>query len=157
MGGSRVSRRAIALAILSLAVSGCALLKPVQSADRWTSSSAPAAVVNRTVLPGCGVEIATRQDGPWNEAARACFWAAYQSHRQAEIATTQLTIEGDPVTSIYRILGAGHVEVFIDQTQDHWSAGGWLRLDCPALAAIDSAAPAPDFGPGDNCVEATLR
>jgi hypothetical protein len=152
-----MSGRAIILTILALALAGCALVTPARSPATWSSSTAPVVVASRTLLPSCGVENATRQDGPWNEPGRTCFWGAYQAQRQAEFATTRLSIEGDPITSIYRILGAGRVEVFIDQTQDHWSAGGWLRLDCSALVAIDSTAPTPDFGPGDSCVEATLR
>lgn len=152
-----MSRRTIALTVLGLVLAGCGLVAPAQSPATWSSPGAPAAVASRTVLPSCGVEDAIRQDGPWNELARACFWDAYQKQRPAEFATTRLTIEGDPITWIYRILGPGHAEVFFDQTQDHWSAGGWLRLDCSALVAIDSTAPAPDFGPADSCVETTLR
>jgi hypothetical protein len=109
------------------------------------------------LLPSCGVEDATGQDDPWNEVARACFWDAYHARRQAEFASTRLTIEGGPITCAYRILGAGRVEVFIDQTQDRYSSGPWLRLDCSTLSAVDSTAPAPDFGPDDSCVETILR
>jgi hypothetical protein len=71
--------------------------------------------------------------------------------------STRLTIEGDPITSIYRVLGAGRVEVFIDSTQDRWSDRTWERLDCSTLGTVDSFAPAPDFGRDDSCMETPLH
>ena len=71
--------------------------------------STPLIVATRTLLPGCGIEDATTQLGPWNNAARACFLNAYRGHAAAEFTTTSPTTEGDPITSIYRILGPGRV------------------------------------------------
>src|SRR5439155_23353744 len=113
-------------------------------------SLAPPAVANRTVLASCGTERAITQQGPWNEAARECFWQAYRAQRPAEFMSTRLTIEGDPITSIYRVLPGGRVEIFIDSTQDRFAADrGWQRLDCATLVMVQSTSPAPDFGP-DN-------
>lgn len=121
-------------------------------------SLVPPAVADRTVLPSCGSERATSQHGPWNEAARICFWDAYRAHRPAEFASTQLTTEGDPITSIYRVLGAGLVEIFIDSTQDRFASDrGWQRLDCSTLATVHSLALAPDFGPDNTCVATPLH
>ena len=152
-----MSRRALALvtATAIVAFAGCGSPAEPQPST-FSSTGAPPAVANRTPLPSCGVEQATRQDGPWDDTARACFWEAYSAQRPAEIASTRLTTEGDPLTTIYRVLGPGRVEVFINQTHDRYSAGGWLRLDCSTLARTDSTTPAPDFGPDDSCVETTL-
>ena len=91
------------------------------------------------------------------QAARECFWQAYRAQRPAEFVSTRPTTEGDPITTIYRVLGAGRVEIFIDSTQDRFSAGGWQRLDCTRLTLGQSLAPAPDFGPDNTCVETPLH
>lgn len=120
----------------------------------------PPAVADRTLLPSCGAERFTTPEGPWNEAARVCFWDAYRAQRTAEFVSTWLTTEGDPITSIYRVLGAGRVEIFIDSTQDRFAAAadrGWQRLDCSTLATVQSPAPAPDFGPDNTCVATPLH
>ena len=91
-----------------------------------------------------------------NTDGRRCLWAAYQQDRPAEFITTQTTIEGDPITFIYRILPGGAVEVFIDSTQDAWSARTWLHLACRELALIDGPGQ-PAFGVGDDCTETTIR
>ena len=114
----------------------------------------PLEVTNRTALPSCGSERATTQLGPWNQTGRDCFLLAYREQRPAEFTRTQLTTEGDPITSIYRIIDRDRVEVFIDSTKDRFGSGGWLRLKCPTLAIVE--APAPDFGPDNSCAETPL-
>lgn len=119
--------------------------------------SEPPEVANRVVLPPCGGENATTQRGPWNQPGRECFWEAYLAHHPAEFISTRLSIEGDPITSIYRVLGGGRVEVFVDDSRDRYPAvGGWARLDCSALATPGSLAPPPDFGP-DDCLVTPLH
>lgn len=151
-------QRGLAIAIVLLALVGCATPATPQPPEPSLPSVAPAAVANRTVLPPCGVERATTQQGPWNEAARECFWQAYRAQRPAEFVSTRLTTEGDPITSIYRVVAGGAVQVFIDSTQDRFAADrGWQRLDCSTLATVQSPAPAPDFGPDNTCVATPLH
>jgi len=121
----------------------------------------PPAVANRLLLPTCGTERATTPHGPWNEAARACFVDAYRAQRPAEFVSTSLTTEGDPITSIYRVLPAGQIEIFIDSTQDRFAGKprGWQQLECSTLFIADSPGspvPATDFGPDNTCVATSL-
>ncbi|MHB8890700.1 MAG: hypothetical protein ACYC65_01490 [Candidatus Limnocylindrales bacterium] len=113
-------------------------------------------MANRAPLPACGVENAG-QGGPWNEDGRACFWAAYRGHTPAEFVSTRPTTEGDPITTIYRVLPDGSVEIFIDSTQDRFAGvRGWERLTCRTLARFENGTLSPDFGPDDTCVAAPI-
>jgi hypothetical protein len=133
---------------------GCGLL-PGPSDQSFVN--APAAVRERSALPACGAETVHDARTEANVDGRQCLWAAYQNHQAAEFITTQWTIEGDPLTWIYRVLPGGAVEVFIDSTQDAWSAKTWLHLACRELALIDGAPAQPAFGPGEGCTETTIR
>lgn len=122
-----------------------------------SAPSVPPEVSSRSALPSCGSERATTQTGPWNTAARTCFWNAYEKGQPAEFVTTSLTIEGDPITQIYRVLGPARVEIFVDSTQDKFGSGGWSRLECTSLASSGtSEPPQPNFGPGASCSETAI-
>ena len=110
----------------------------------------PASVDGRSPVPSCGVEQAGL-GGPWNVPARTCFWSAYLNGQPAEFTSTRPTIEGAPITTIYRVLGPGQVEIIIDTRQDPYSNRGWAHLLCPRLIAQEGQ-PQPDFGWGDDCV-----
>ncbi len=117
-----------------------------------TETQAPDLVVNRIALPSCGVEVA-QPGGRWNEAGRACFWNAYLARRPAEFVTTMPTTEGDPITTIYRVLPDGSVEVFIDATRDRWGSGEWSRFVCRTLSRGQGRDPQVDFGLDETCEE----
>jgi hypothetical protein len=127
-------------------------------------SPAPSAVADRPVLPSCGTEDATTPRGPWNDAARECFVAAYLAQRPVEFVSTSLTTEGDPITSIYRVRDGGQVEIFIDSTRDRYAGLGprWQQFECPTLNIADLTTvspppdPAPWFGPDSSCVATAL-
>lgn len=138
--------------IAALAIAGCGFLPTADG----TFGNAPAVVRDRATLPACGTESVQIAHGV-NLDGRRCFWNAYQSHQPAEFISTQTTIEGDPVTSVYRVLPDGAVEVFVDSTQDTWSTRTWLHLACRELSLIDDAPGQPAFGPGPDCVETTIR
>jgi hypothetical protein len=149
-----MKRLAAIVAIMAL-VSGCG--SSPASSNPTPSPPVPKVVSGRPALPSCGTEHATTQTGPWNEKARRCFWDAYQKAQPAEFVTTRLTTEGDPVTTIYRVLGPGRVEVFVDGTQDKFSATrAWIRLDCQTLASASTLATSPDFGPDESCVQTSI-
>jgi hypothetical protein len=118
----------------------------------------PTVVRDRPALPSCGEETGT-QAGSLNPEARQCFWDAYLAKRPAELISTRPTVEGDPVTSIYRILAAGSVEVFVDYRRDRFSKGGWSRLLCSGLRRLEGSPWQDDFGPGlgdGDCVVTRL-
>jgi hypothetical protein len=122
-----------------------------------TAGPVPQEVADRAPLPSCGIENATTQWGPWDTPARECFWNAYQQGQPAEFISTRLTTEGDPITTIYRVLSAGQIEVFMDTTRDRFGDQGWLRFDCKTLASAATLANGPDFGVDDSCTQTTLH
>jgi hypothetical protein len=143
----------LAMTASLLVLGGCGRLFPAVDSSL---SNAPAAVRERPLLPGCGSET-VRATADANLDGRNCLWAAYLARRPAEFITTQWTIEGDPITSVYRILADGAVEVFIDSTHDAWSSRSWLRLACEEFVLIDGAPGQPAFGPAEGCLETTIR
>lgn len=148
-------RRARFFALIAslLLVAGCGRLFP---AVDTSLSNAPAAVRERPALPACGSET-VRAAADANIDGRNCLWSSYLGRQPAEFISSQWTIEGDPITFVYRILPDGAIEVFIDSTHDAWSAKTWLHLACPELALIDGAPGQPAFGPAEGCVETTVR
>jgi hypothetical protein len=117
----------------------------------------PIAVADRSVLPACGTETWTSPTGPMNLGARACFINAYRTGQPAEFISTSLTSEGDPITSIYRVLGGGRVEIFIDSSQDRFagSGRGWEQFECTSL--VNVTAPFDAFGPDPGCAGTMLH
>jgi hypothetical protein len=69
---------------------------------------------------------------------------------------TRLTIEGDPIRTLFRVLGPGRAEAFIDSTRDAWSAKTWERYACPSLVVVLDSTPQPDFSVDDSCSATTL-
>lgn len=126
MGPVRIRpiRLAVGIVILGVAAWWIAPMTPL---------GVPAVVRDRPPLPSCGEETGNLRTGSQNPSARRCFWEAYQAGRPAELISTRPTIEGDPITSIWRLLPNGLVEVFVDQRRDAWSKGGWYRLECVGL------------------------
>lgn len=152
--------RMITVALLVI-IAGCDAFLP-RDVDPGPNGSivldgnVPEAVRTREPLPSCGVERATWQDGPWNLEARRCFLAAYRAAQPAEFVSTRLTIEGDPFRMVFRVLGPGRIEVFIDSTRDAWSARTWERYACPSLAVTLDGIPQPEFSVDDSCRITTL-
>jgi hypothetical protein len=156
-------RPILAIWLATLLLTGCDVTLPIAPIDGGPRfDRAPVAVRERIALPACGQE-RIRLDANANVEGRRCLWSAYEERRPAEFITTQFSIEGDPITSIYRILPGGAVELFIDSTQDAWSARTWLHLACPGLSLIPDAPAQPAFGPGlgpqpgGECVETTVE
>jgi hypothetical protein len=143
----------VPLLFIIVMASGCRVLRPSAPA----LPNAPVEVSNRQPLPHCGRE-STVDNGEANVVGRRCFWDAYQAGHAAEFISTQPTVEGDPVTLVYRALGNGLVEIFVDITYDMSGSNPpprWIRLDCRTLALIDGAPDQPALGPGD-CDESAL-
>lgn len=147
-----VAVKAVLVAALVLVTVGCRTtpVPSVLAPSAPTLPNAPAEVVNREALPLCGVEQTTHNSG-FDVAGRACFWNAYQARTPAEFITTQPSIEGDPITYVYRVTTDGRVVVFVDLTHDLSGPNPpprWIRLDCPGLSLIEGSVGQPAFGPG---------
>lgn len=117
--------------------------------------NAPLEVDGRPPLPFCGSEVVALNGSGFNVEARVCFWAAHEAGQPAEFISTQPTVEGDPITQIFRLLPSQGVEVFINSTRDQFSSREWLRLECSDLIPIPDAPVDPSFV-GAGCTEATL-
>lgn len=161
--GAQLARPLFTIVLSALLLTACGTSSPSGAPPAAPSfEDAPVAVRERLALPFCGEETARLNDG-FNIEGRRCLWAAYQQRQPAEFITTRWSIEGDPLTWIYRVLPNGAVEVFIDSTQDRWSARTWLHLACPGLSLIEGDPAQPAFGPGlkaqagGDCRERTLR
>lgn len=89
--------------------------------------------------------------------ARRCLWDAYRSGSPAEYISYGTTVEGRGIAMIYRVIGPGTVEVFVDQTKDlgPGSQPPWLRLQCTRLGLIADQPDDFEFGP-DVCTESVL-
>ena len=90
-------------------------------------------VVNRNPLAACGVET-LGADLEYDEGPRTCLMNAYLEGRGAELITTQITGDGDPITGYVRVHENGVVELFIDATLDRAGSGTWERWGCEALS-----------------------
>lgn len=112
----------VAIAVLA---AGCDLLPP----------PTPDWVLNRTELPACGAEEVAADRLP-NREARECLIDAWRESRPAELISERPTVEGDPVTTIYRVLPDGSVEMFVDMTRDRYGSGEWERLVCSGLRPV---------------------
>jgi hypothetical protein len=133
--------------------SGSASVSPEPAAwlPSWATPATPAAVVDRSPLPFCGVEQGAGPGVTVNSEVRGCFLGAYRNGSGAEYASIHMTIEGDPIATIMRTLPGGGVELLVDATQDQYGEDHWRRITCRTLV-ID---PREIFGP-DQCDEGTL-
>lgn len=101
----------------------------------WADENVPDEVANRAPLRFCGIEQAPAPvPGEFIDAVvRACFWNAWQDGGQAEFASVQSTMEGDPIATIYRLNGDGTIDVLVDGSQDQFGSGGWTVTRCTRL------------------------
>lgn len=81
-----------------------------------SGSPIPAGYTERTELPSCGHDVVARTpEGDLHDAeATACFLAAYEAGEPAEFISESLTPETGRITTVFRVLGPGQVEVFRD-------------------------------------------
>ena len=108
---------------------------------------APAEVRNRPPLPDCGTELGHPPAG-FNPEARTCFWTAYVRGAQAEFISTRPAAGGQPLLVIWRSLGGGRVESYVDETRGGFAKRVWLRTDCPGLTLTHDPNVEPDWIPG---------
>lgn len=116
---------------------------------------APAEVLERKPLPFCGEEQISVSETGHNVQGRQCFWSAYQAGLPAEFISQRRTVEGDPITELFRLLPEGGIELFIDSREDRFSTRKWLRVECSSLTLLPDAPGQPSFAV-DDCVEVTM-
>jgi hypothetical protein len=115
----------------------------------------PSEFTNRTELPSCGHEVVERTfEGDFHDAeATACFLAAYEAGEPAEFISESLTPETGRITTVFRVLGPGQIEIFRDSTQDPLSTPEWTRTMCDSIREIDQDPNGVPILIGDECDE----
>ncbi len=103
-----------------------------------------ASVEERRPMPSCGAyEVGLAAELPAEaRTARDCFLSAFGAGREAELAITVTSIEGDPITTIYRVLGPNDVELFVDASADKFAEVKEYQQRCTAVVE-DGAGLAP--------------
>lgn len=113
----------------------------------------PAEFTERTELPSCGHEVVERTpEGDFHDAeATACFLAAYEAGEPAEFISESLTPETGRITTVFRVLSPGEIEIFRDSTQDPLSTPEWTRASCDSIREIDQDPNGVPILIGDQC------
>jgi len=109
--------------ILTVTATGCSNVFGDPVHDQWE---------DRASLASCG-EVTLEQGERLKLEGRSefeCLRAAFTSGSGAELKVQSPTVEGDPVTSYYRVTPAGTTEVYVDSTQDGFSDQKWSFADC---------------------------
>lgn len=142
----------------SASPAGASTAPPSGEATPVALPGAPSQVALRDPLPVCGIE---QSSGPGNtpsEAVRRCFLEAFMEGRPAEVVIILTTIEGDPITTIYRTRPGQPIEVFVDSTRDTFGSGAWETYGCTGLHEIQpgdpSGAAVSEVFQLDGCTEA---
>lgn len=119
---------------------------------------APSQVTLRDPLPACGIEQSSGPGNTPNEIVRRCFLEAFMAGRPAEVVIILTTIEGDPITTIYRTRPGQPIEVFVDSTRDTFGSGAWETYGCTGLHEIQPGDPSgvavTEVFQLDGCTEA---
>lgn len=120
------------------------------------ASGAARDVERRAPLPSCGHESVTREGG-YDVGARRCFWEAYRAGRPAEFVSTSVSVEGDPVTTIYRSVAPGRVEIYVDARRDRFGSGRWEKYTGTGLRLIEGGPVTLNFTADGTFVESAAR
>ena len=105
------------------------------------STAEPEWITNRLPLASCGMETIEASGLSLDVVARGCLLAAFHDGEGAELISTQMTDEGDPVTRYYRVHENGTVELFVDATRDRFGSQRWMRYRCDRLVPADDVNP----------------
>ena len=81
---------------------------------------APREVAERAPLPPSGQEEVMLDGSGTDEDARGCFLDAWRAGERAELVSTYRTVEGNPITQVFRSLGADRLQLFIDSSHDRY-------------------------------------
>ncbi|MFD6197456.1 hypothetical protein ACFWE3_12200 [Mycobacteriaceae bacterium NPDC060252] len=103
----------------------------------------PTSFTQRAALPNCGTHKHFREELP--AAQRDCMNNGRSSGLGGELTVVQPTIEGDPITTYYRVFSPDQrVEVFVDSSTDRFGNSGWSHFFCWAVPV--------NYPPDPSCV-----
>jgi hypothetical protein len=74
------------------------------------------------------------EPGPAFRAGNRCLVEAFERGERAMFVTTLPTLEGDPTTWYFAVLGLGRVEYLVDAIRDRYSVPHWHRALCTAVS-----------------------
>lgn len=96
---------------------------------------------SRDPLPSCGSVSLGHFDSLERDARGelTCLRSALDSGEGAELRINHITLEGDPVTSFYRVTPGGAFEAYADNTEDPNSDQRWTYFQCNQPHSV------PDF------------
>ncbi|MEU1973368.1 hypothetical protein ABZ477_17070 [Microbacterium sp. NPDC019599] len=97
------------------------------------ATDGPAEFQSRAQLPSCGTVELDQGDSIPSDALDCVADAGDDG---AELVVVAPTVEGDPITTYYRILPQGGWEVFTDMSEDSFG-GGWSHALCPDAVSMD--------------------
>ena len=98
----------------ALAVAGCG-----GGDDAGGGSKSPE---SRRPMPSCGsYQVPLGELPVADQAIRDCFLSAFGAGREAEVTITATSFEGDPIVTIYRVLGPNDLELFVDASADKFA------------------------------------
>ncbi len=117
-----VGKRVLGLVLMSVALAGCAVTD--------ASGDVPAPADTRpSVVTDCGTfDLDQRQGLP--DSAMRCFVDAVAAGRSVHLKETRPTVEGDPITVIYRADAQRRVDVITDSRQDRFGTRIISRQTC---------------------------
>ena len=99
-----------------------------------------------------------------NTQARRCLLRSFDAGAPATLVSHLTSVEGDPITRIYAVLGPGQLEIVHDARQDAFGSGKIEYLRCDRLVPVDEwnlTRTFPDIIPArfvfveDGCRDAT--
>ena len=94
----------------------------------------------RRRMPSCGTyTVPVGELTPEDRAARDCFLSAFGDGTQKELTVTVNSIEGDPITTIYRVLGVNDVELFVDASADKFADVKQYHQRCTSVVEEGNA------------------
>jgi hypothetical protein len=107
----------------------------------------PSALEDWPEEPSCGrYENLNEPVSADHRRGNQCLLDAFAAGRPAELVVTSPTIDSGPITTYYRVLGPGRVEVFIDSTKDSYSSQRWVHLVCDEVAEGEGGFVSSDYG-----------
>jgi hypothetical protein len=117
----------IAVVALGVTATGCSSL---------FAPGPPAQFTNRPQLPACGQEMYGRGEG-MDVDARTCLMSAFEDGSPAELVSTRLSVEGEPVVTYFRVWPAPGVpvEIYTDSSRDSFRSAAWTYQACERLQA----------------------
>ncbi len=90
---------------------------------------------SRRRMPSCGsYQVGGEPVAAADQAVRDCFLAAFRDGTEKEVTVTAFSIEGQPITTIYRVLGPDDVELFVDASADTFAGVKTYHQRCTSVA-----------------------